>query len=192
MTIMYVMIAALVVAAIYFGIKHFVWASTKFGGERVIICPETGKQAMVELDVQRAAISSLIGQTNLRLESCWRWPMNQNCGQECLLQLDMADDSCLVRSVLEKWYRDKECAFCARPFEKIDLIDHKPALLNPEGISVEWSEIPVAALTEAMATYLPVCWNCHIAQSFQREHPDLVVDRSLPMIDRSHEHHVYH
>jgi hypothetical protein len=192
MTIMYVMIAALVVAAVYFGIRHFVWASTKFGGERVIICPETGKQAMVELDVRHAAISSLIGRTNLRLENCWRWPMNQNCGQECLLQLDMADESCLVRSVLEKWYRDKECAFCARPFEQMELIDHKPALLNPEGVSVEWREIPVATLTDALATYLPVCWNCHIAQTFRREHADLVVDRSLPIIDRSHEHHVYH
>ena len=23
----------------------------------------------------------------------------------------------------------------------------------------------------------PVCWNCHIAESFRREHPDLVTDR---------------
>jgi hypothetical protein len=63
------MIAALVVAGIYFGISYFVRTSQRFGGERVIICPETGKQAMVELDVRRAAISSLFGQTDLRLEN---------------------------------------------------------------------------------------------------------------------------
>src|SRR5215471_18868862 len=116
MTIVYTIFAGMVLAAIYFGIRYFVRASQKFGGERVIICPETGKQAMVELDVRRAAISSLIGQTDLRLENC------------------------LVRSVLEKWYRDKACTFCERPFEKIELIDHRPALLNPEGVTVEWKQ----------------------------------------------------
>ena len=57
-------------------------------------------------------------------------------------------------------------------------MDHKPALLNPEGITVEWKQIPLSAVGEALATYLPVCWNCHIAQTFRREHSDLVVDRT--------------
>jgi len=177
MTIAYLIIAALLVAAVYFGIRYFVRASQKFAGEQVIICPETGKQAMVEVDTRHAALSSLVGQTDLRLENCWRWPLKENCGQECLLQLHVADADCLVRSVLEKWYRDKNCAFCNQPFGKIDLIDHKPALFNPEGATVEWKQIPISAAIEAMATYLPVCWDCHIAQTFQREHPDLVVQR---------------
>src|SRR5215471_13853358 len=185
-TIIYLMIAALLVAAIYFGIRYFVQASQKFGGERVIICPETGKQAMVEVDVRHAALSSLIGQTDLRLDDCWRWPLKENCGQECLLQLDVADSNCVVRSVLEKWYRDKHCAFCERPFEHIDLTDHKPALLSPEGVTIEWRQVPIAKVMETMRTHLPVCWNCHIAQEFHREHPELIVDRSLPLPDRSH------
>jgi hypothetical protein len=179
------MITALLIAAIYLGIRYFVRASQKFGGERIIICPETGKQAMVEIDLRHAAISSLIGQTDLRLDDCWRWPMKENCGQECLLQLDVADSNCLVRSVLEKWYRDKHCAFCERPFERIDLIDHKPALLSPEGATIEWKQVPIAKVMETMATHSPVCWNCHIAQEFRREHPDLVVDRSLPPAEPS-------
>lgn len=185
MTIIYLMIAALVVAAIYFGIRYFVRSSQRFGGERVIICPETGKQAMVEIDVRHAALSSLLGQTDLRLEDCWRWPMNENCGQECLLQLDVADSNCLVRSVLEKWYRDKHCAFCDRPLAQIDLTDHKPALLSPEGVTLEWQQVPIAKVMETMKTHLPVCWNCHIAQEFRREHPELVVDRSLPLPESS-------
>jgi hypothetical protein len=180
------MIAALIVTTIYFGIRYFVRSSQKFGGERIIICPETGKQAMVEVDTRHAAISSLLGQTDLRLEDCWRWPMKQNCGQECLLQLDVADPNCLVRSVLEKWYRHKTCAFCERPFEKIDLIDHKPVLLNPEGVTLEWKQVPMSNVTTVMATCLPVCWNCHIAQEFRREHSDLVVDRSLLLPNSSH------
>ena len=192
MAIVYLMITALFVVAVYVGIRYFVRASQKFGGERVIICPETGKQAMVEVDVRRAAISSLIGQTDLRLENCWRWPIRQDCGQECLLQLDMVDEKCLVRSVLEKWYRGKECAFCRRPFDEIDLTDHKPALLNPEGVTLEWTQVPLLEVTQTMAVSLPVCWNCHIAQTFRREHADLVVDRTLPMVDRAQERHVYH
>ena len=192
MAIVYLMVAALIVAAIVFGIRYFVRASQKFGGERVIICPETGKQAMVEVDVRRAAISSLLGQTDLRLENCWRWPMKQDCGQECLLQFDMVDDKCLVRSVLEKWYRDKSCAFCRRPFDEIELTDHKPALLSPDGATVEWKQVPLPAVMQAMSVGLPVCWNCHIAQTFRREHAELMVDRSLPLVDRSQSTPLYH
>jgi hypothetical protein len=178
MTVVYLIVAALIVAAIYFGIRYFVRASQLFAGERVIICPETGRQAMVEIDTKHAAISSLLGQTDLRLENCARWPIKQDCGQECLLQFDVAPAECVVRSVLEKWYRDKNCAFCERPFAEISMVDHRPALLNGEGVTVEWQQIPLSAVTEAMATYLPVCWNCHVAQSFRREHPELVVDRT--------------
>jgi hypothetical protein len=81
--------------------------------------------------------------------------------------------------VLEKWYRAKTCAFCKRPFESIQIIDHKPALLNPEGVTVEWMQIPLAGVNEAMASCLPVCWNCHVAQTFHRERVDLVVERSV-------------
>src|SRR6266568_4679904 len=171
MTVAYLIIAAFVVVAIYFGIKYFVRASQRFSGERVIICPETGKQAMVEVDVRHAAFTSLIGQTDRRLESCWRWPLREDCGQECLLQLDIAPANCLVRSVLTKWYRGKKCAFCERPFDEIEPIDRKPALLGHDDVTVEWAEIPISAVPGAMATYLPVCWNCHIAQSFRRQHP---------------------
>jgi hypothetical protein len=179
MTTAYLILATLIVVAIYFGIRYFVRTSRRFGGERVIICPETGKQAIVEVDARHAGLTSLIGQTDLRLENCWRWPLRENCGQDCLLQLDVAPEECLVRSVLEKWYGDKACAFCRRPFSEIGFIDHKPALLNPEGVTVEWNAIPISAANEAMATYLPVCWNCHIAQVFRREHADLVVERSV-------------
>ena len=179
MTTAYVILAALVAAAIYFGIRYFVRTSQRFGGERVIICPETGKQAMIEVDTRHAALTALIGQTDLRLANCWRWPLREDCGQDCLLQLDLAPDECLVRSVLEKWYRDKACAFCRRPFAEISVVDHKPALLNPEGVTVEWGAIPISAVNDTMTTYLPVCWNCHIAQTFGREHADLVVERSV-------------
>ena len=173
----YVIAFALVAALIYFGIRYFVQTSKKFGGAHVIICPETGKQAMVEVDARHAALTSLVGQPYIRLESCWRWPLNQDCGQECLMQLDVAPPECLVRGVLMKWYKGKECVYCHRVFDEPHLTDHKPALVNHEGITLEWGEISLPTLMEVLKTHGPVCWDCHIAQTFRREHPDLVIVR---------------
>ena len=174
MTVAYIIVVALVAVAVYFGVRYFVRAARKFGGSQVVVCPETGKQAIVEVDTRRAALTSLVGQTDIRVESCWRWPLNEDCGQKCLLQLDVGSEDCLVRSVLTKWYRGKKCAFCERSFGKMDLFDHKPALFNPEGITVEWDEISMSDVNKAMATYLPVCGNCHITQTFYREHPEVL------------------
>ena len=179
MALSYVIVALLVVVAIYFAVRFFVKASTRFGGGRVIICPETGKEAMVEVDKRRAALTSLVGRADIRLESCWRWSLNGDCGQECLLQLDVGEDDCLVRGVLTKWYHGRRCVFCERPFGEIDLTDHQPALFTPDGVTVEWADVPIAAVNQAMATYQPVCWNCHIAQTFYHEHPDLIVERHV-------------
>lgn len=178
-TVAYVFAAALFVALLYFGIRYFVRTRERFGGGRVIICPETEKQAMVEVDAPHAALTSLLRQPEIRLESCWRWPLNQECGQECLVELDVAAPECLVRSVLMKWYKGKRCVFCQRIFDEISLTDHKPALLCLEGIAVEWQQVKMSNLAEVLATHTPVCWNCHIAQTFRREHPDLVVERSF-------------
>lgn len=176
-TVVYVIAAALFVALLYFGIQYFVRTRKRFGGAQVITCPETGKQAMVEVDARHAAITSLVGQPYVRLESCWRWPLNKECGQECLIQLNVAPPECLVRGVLMKWYKGKRCVFCRGLFDEPRLTEHKPALLNPKGITLEWGEISIPNLMETLETHQPVCWNCHIAQTFRTEHPDLVVYR---------------
>lgn len=175
----YVIGVILLGALIYFGIRYFVRTRERFGGGQVIICPETGKEAMVEVDAGHAALTSLIGKPDIRLESCWRWPLNGECGQECLIQLDVAPPECLVRGVLMKWYKGKRCVFCLRGFDEQHQLDHKPALLNAEGITLEWGEISLPNLMVTLDTDQPVCWNCHIAQTFRREHPDLVVERSF-------------
>jgi hypothetical protein len=173
---LYLSIVALAGVTIYLAIR-FVRMKRKVGGMRRIVCPETKMQAMVEVDVGRAALTSLIGQEEIRLENCSRWPSNEDCGQECLLQLEVAPPECLVRSVLLKWYRGKKCVFCHCTFESIALTDHKPAVLKLDGPTVEWSDIALADAEQVMQTLRPVCWNCHIAQTFWREHPDLAVIR---------------
>lgn len=178
-TLVYLAAATLIVAGCYFLSRRLLRSYQHFSTAGVIICPETNKQAMVEVDARHAALTSLVGQPDIRLESCWRWPLNQDCGQGCLIQLDVAPPECLVRGVLMKWYKGKKCAFCRRVFDEPHLIDHKPALVNHQGITLEWSEVSLPTLMEILKTHAPVCWNCHIAQTFRREHPDLVVERSF-------------
>jgi len=150
----------------------------KFRGKRVITCPETRKSAGVEVDATHAAITRLTGDTDLRLKSCSRWPERGDCGQACLLQVRLAPQDCLLRNILIDWYDDKHCVSCGQQFGEIKLFDHKPALLSPEGKTVDWSEIAAERVNEVLATHFPVCWDCHIVETFCREHSGMGVDRS--------------
>jgi hypothetical protein len=47
-----------------------------------------------------------------------------------------------------------------------------PGELTPAVIHVAAENLP-----EIFATHLPMCWSCHIAQTFRREHPEMVIDR---------------
>ncbi len=173
---------ATIVAVFFLGAIGFVagvfcrtWL--KIRGARVITCPETNAPAAVELDALRAGLLRFT-RPRLRLKECSRWPERQNCGQECLREIAVAPDDCLVRNILAHWYRDKKCAVCGTPFGEIDWLTHKPALWSPDRKTLEWDELAPEAIPEVLATHLPVCWNCHIAATFRRRYPDLVTDRA--------------
>jgi hypothetical protein len=90
----------------------------------------------------------------------------------------MAPAEGLIRTVLAEFYRGKKCVFCGRSFVEAHLFDHKPALLSPEGVTVWWDDVSPERLPDVLATHKPVCWNCHISETFRREFSDIVVDRS--------------
>jgi hypothetical protein len=54
-------------------------------GRRRVFCPETGDVAIVRIDALHAAVSSAIGDPELRVLDCSRWPERRDCGQECRL-----------------------------------------------------------------------------------------------------------
>jgi len=168
-------------AVIAFGLLFFIWRAAsvylKFRGVRLVSCPETAEAAAVEVDASHAALSGGIGDLDLRLKSCSRWPERQGCGQECLAKIEAAPEDCLVRTILTKWYKGKSCIYCGKPLEEMDWLEHKPALMSPDHVTVEWKELRPETIPEVLATYTPVCWNCHVAQSFRRRYPHLVVDR---------------
>ena len=176
-TAAYLIGIVILATASYFGVRWLVRAYSRYRGARIVTCPETGRPAVVEVDALHASLTSTVGPPDIRLENCWRWPMKEQCGQECLANLDVAPGQCLVSGVLMRWYFGKKCVLCSRPFEELHWIDHKPALQTPDGTLVRWNEVPLENLSTVLETHQPVCWNCYMAQSFLSEHPDLVVYR---------------
>jgi hypothetical protein len=168
----------LVVLSVFF---LLLWAAAtaylKFRGMRLVNCPETKETAAVEVDAKHAAFTASIGERGLRLKDCSRWPERQDCGQECLGQIVSAPEDCLVRNILKNWYEGKTCVFCGKTLGGIDWLDHKPALLSSDRVTLEWNEIPAEKVPAVLQTHKPVCWDCHIAETFRRRYPELVVDR---------------
>jgi hypothetical protein len=176
-TAAYLIVIVLVATAFYFGIRSLVTAYSRYRGTKIVTCPETGRPAIVEMDALHASLTSTVGSPDIRLENCSRWPLNEQCGQECLTDLDVEPGQCLVSGVLMRWYRGKTCCYCGKPFEELHWVDNKPALLSPEGLLKLWREVSVENISMVLETHQPVCWNCYIAQSFRRDHPDMVVYR---------------
>lgn len=178
-TLLYCIGALIVIAAIYPVIPIVLRVWRRYRGARVITCPETQRPAAVHLDTRHVAFTTLTsGAPHLRLSDCTRWPERRNCGQECLRQIEASPEDCLVRTMLTHWYEGKACVFCGKALDHLDWLQHRPALRSPDRVTREWSEVPAETLPDVLATHQPVCWDCHIAESFRREHPDLVTDRS--------------
>jgi len=146
----------------------------RWRGTRLVSCPETGQPVAVAISTSSSMLTALGGP--LQLSQCSRWPERQHCGQECLGQIEAAPESCLVRNILACWYRGKSCVYCGRPLEAHTL-EHKPCLLSPAQHTLEWKEVVPEQIPQVLATHRPVCWNCHISETFRRQFPDLVTDR---------------
>jgi len=166
-------------AALWVGIPWLVRSASRYRGPRIVTCPETKRPAIVEVDALHASLTSTVSLPDIRLENCSRWPIKGQCGQECLMTLDVAPDRCLVSGVLMHWYRNQNCVSCRQAFADVRWLDHRPALRSPSGELVSWNAVNVNQLEEVLKTYSPVCWNCYIAQTFQAEHPDLVILRPV-------------
>jgi hypothetical protein len=147
-------------------------------GKRLVTCPENHCAAAVELDAKSAALKAFRGGSYHCLQDCSRWPEKQDCAQDCLPQVDALGQKCLVRNVVAGWYRGKVCVYCHKPVDRVDeWTGHMPALLGADAKTVSWGDVPAEKLPEIFGTYQPVCWSCHVTETFRREHPELVTDR---------------
>jgi hypothetical protein len=163
--------ALLVVVVAIAAAAWFVWRYVALRGTRLVECPETEAPAAVDIRAGHAALGQ-----RLDLSGCSRWPERQACGRECLAQIERAPADCLVRNVVTRWYEGKNCAVCRKPLGEIDWLERKPGLIDPQGVARPWPDIPADELPRAMTSDQPICFDCYVAATFRREHPELVVD----------------
>jgi len=158
----------------------------RYHGAMVVRCPETQRAAGVEVDARRAALTPPGRPADLHLAACTRWPERAGCGQECLSQIAVSPEDCLVRNILSHWYAGKVCASCGQPFEEIQWTTRKPALLSADKVSMDWNQVRAESLPETLDSSLPVCFACHMALRLVTEHPELAVERPAwwPRSDR--------
>lgn len=152
-------------------------AYVAFRGKRIITCPETHQQAAVDVAARTVAATVFWGDPRLRLDQCSRWPERENCGQACLQEIDVDPENCLLWNIVSNWYQGRKCFFCHKPFARMGHFDHPPALMGADHKTAEWKDFRPEQILEVFVTYQPVCWNCHIVETFRRVHPELVVER---------------
>ena len=178
-TLTLLVIALLAVAAGLFlsRVIPAVQAYFTYRGKRLITCPETLTKEAVDVAARKAATWAFVGEPVLRLDQCSRWPERQDCGQECLGQVEADPENCLVWNIVSNWYEGQECVYCHKRFGRLHHLDHAPALMGPDHKTMEWDRVRPNQLPELFSTYKPVCWSCHVTETFRQEHSELVVDR---------------
>lgn len=175
----FILVTLIVFAAVFVFVElgRAVPTYLKFRGKRIVSCPENHCDAAVRVNAGKAAYEVILGTEQLRLSECSRWPEKHACGQECLQQIEDDPKACLVWTIMNQWYQGKECVYCHKPFVEIHWHDHPPALRNSKGKTFQWNEVSAEKLHEILNTHTPVCWNCHIAETFRRQHPEMIVER---------------
>jgi len=79
--------------------------------------------------------------------------------------------------MVRSWIKGRRCTSCGGLLVESRITGHHVALLDPGGLTREWVDVAADRLEVALATSLPVCWSCHVASTFRRLHPELVIDR---------------
>jgi hypothetical protein len=171
-------ILVLVIGSAVFGGVFAFRNYVRYRGQRLVTCPETQQPAAVHVNAAKAATTALIGKQEVRLDQCSRWPERRSCGQDCLGEIKADPEHCLVWNIVAAWYKGKSCAYCQKPFEDMQWHDRHPALLSPERIATQWNEVAPEQLPKIFESYLPVCWNCYIAETYRRKNPDRVLNRT--------------
>jgi hypothetical protein len=146
-------------------------------GPMVVTCPETHQPAAVTVDASHAGLTAAVDATELRLSQCSRWPERQGCGQECLRQIEVAPEDCMVRTILSTWYADKSCVLCGAAIGPIHAWDHRPGLMAADGTAMECTAVPAERLQAELDKSKPLCWNCEVTEEFRRRNADLVIDK---------------
>jgi hypothetical protein len=179
MTALGLTLTILIVLAVSAYLWSPVQAWRRYRGARLVPCPETGRLEAVSIDLGLATFTALTeGRPSVHLAGCSRWTERGRCDEPCLADVESAGLDGAVVSIVERWYHKATCRYCGQPIESACAARRPAALMGPDGITVEWSAVAPERLPEMFRTHQPVCWSCHLAETFWRTHADLVVDRT--------------
>lgn len=173
--------ALVLAAAAFFFLFGFISTYLRYRRTFLITCPENFQPAAVKLDALDAGRwAALSGEAAFHLKACTRWPEMAACGQECLSQVETSPETCAVKNIVTAWYDGKNCCYCKSPIGKIVWHERPPAVLTADGRTIEWKDIAPQDLPRVFRSDQPVCWHCHIVESFRKDHPELVIERKRP------------
>jgi hypothetical protein len=177
-------IAALVVLIGVWGIArlvHVIRIVLALRGPRVVACPETGQPTGVTVDLRYAVRTGLRQHTPcVRVRACSRRTERGRCSESCVSQA--ADSASTPRAIVTGGVTGQPCAYCRRAIAHVAFLDHYAAFLQPDGSTIEWPQVPPERLRDTIAARPPVCWDCHVAETFRRKYPELVTDRPWPRV----------
>jgi hypothetical protein len=176
MSLVGIALVAVLVGVVLFRIVPVVRTYLLYRGKRIVTCPDTARPEAVDVAAGSAAISAFSGEPDLRLDQCSRWPERRDCGQECLKQIETDPDNCLVWNIVSNWFEGQSCASCHKRFGRLRHLD-PPALMGPDQKTIGWDEFPPQQLPEIFSSYKPVCWNCHVTETFRQLESEVVVER---------------
>lgn len=80
---------------------------------------------------------------------------------------------------MHAWESERRCSVCGVRLIDSEHGSHHVAFRGRDGISREWNQLSVEGLATALESSPPLCWDCHVAETFRREHPELVTDRDF-------------
>jgi hypothetical protein len=171
--------ATVLIAVVAFYLRDPLHAWRRYRGVRLVECPETSAAAAVTVDTGHAMLTAFVeGRPALRLAACSRWPERGPCDEPCLADVEAAGPAGTVEAIVGRWCQSRTCPYCGKAIVASASPQHAPALLGPDGISIAWPDVPPEHLPDLFRTHQAVCCDCHLIESFRREHADLVVERS--------------
>lgn len=153
-------------------------ALQRLAGVRLVTCPETGSLAAVTFDRAHAALTAFVHVDPVaQLDGCSRWALRGPCDQPCVP--DAMAPGCSTTNLVATWAAGKQCVYCRKKLDDVEapFFGHHVALLGSDRVTTEWPDVPPTDLVDALESRAPVCWNCHVVETFRRVHPELVTDR---------------
>ena len=173
-------LVAAVIALVIYRLRVADRQTHNFLGPLLVTCPDNLQTVAVKVAAAKALTAAALGQHDVHLKACSRWPEKADCGRECLPDLQADPENHRVWNLVAKWFEDKKCVYCGKSIAPLSRLNPPPALLQlgPETKkTTEWDALPPETLPGLMEGALPVCWNCHEMETFRKAYPDLVTDR---------------